>query len=130
MTINLAMYQKKPEEIILEFSKESGIDKELVSDVITAYYKLVKKELENLENLRVNIVHVGTFKVRKKKLDWLIKKLSNEKGFRKKGTPLKNAIHMEIAESIDRLELLSQKYLDALKKRTLLKAKNNENLEK
>jgi len=124
------MYQKKTDEIILEFAKENNLDEDVVSDVINAYYKLVKEELENLENLRVNVVNLGTFKIRKKKLDWLIKKLSKEKGFRKKGTPLKNTIHMEIAESIDRLELLVQKHLDSLKKRTILKSKENENLGK
>jgi nucleoid DNA-binding protein len=123
------MYQKKTDEIISEFAIENDIDKTVVSDIVNAYYKLVKEELENLDNLRVNVVHIGTFKVRKKKLDWLINKLSNEKGFRKKGTPLKNMIHMEIAESIDKLELLSQKYLDALRKRTILKSKDNGDLE-
>ena len=124
------MYQKKTEEIISEFSKENDLDEKIVSDVIKAYYGLVKEEMENLENLRINIVHLGTFKVRKKKLDSLIKKLSKEKGYRKKGTPLKNMIHMEIAESIEKLELLVEKYIDTLKSRTILKNSKNENLEK
>jgi nucleoid DNA-binding protein len=55
-------------------SEEAEVHKDVVDDMITFYYGKVRKTLSNLEHTSVSISNLGTFSLRKTKLEKAIKK--------------------------------------------------------
>ena len=87
-------------------AEEVGVHVSVVDDFITFYYSKVRKALSNLEYPRVNVEGLGTFYLRKTKLDKAIKKnksiLGNlakrtYAGFAKSENIQKNIAQMESA---------------------------------
>jgi nucleoid DNA-binding protein len=57
-----------------DVAKETDVHKDVVDDLITFYYNKVRKSLSNLEDTHINIAGLGTFILRKKRLEKNIKK--------------------------------------------------------
>ena len=57
-----------------DVSEECKVHKDVVDDLITFYYSKVRKSLSNLENINLSVSNLGTFSIRKTKLEKAIKK--------------------------------------------------------
>lgn len=57
-----------------DVAKEIDIHKDVVDDLITFYYNKVRKNLSDLTDTHINIAGLGTFILRKKRLEKNIKK--------------------------------------------------------
>jgi|TARA_E500000305_G_C3977913_1_gene215303 nucleoid DNA-binding protein len=96
-----------------DVAKEVDVHKDVVEDMISFYYSKVRKSLSNLDDTHVNVTGLGTFILRKKRLEKNIKKNKDIIGNLQKMTykgydkyvPVKNKLkQMESA-----LELLNKK---------------------
>jgi hypothetical protein len=58
-------------------AEQYDIPASLVDDIVSFYYKEVRKNLSSLENLRVNLPGLGHFIIQKKSVDALILKYRN-----------------------------------------------------
>ena len=52
-----------------EVAKEIGVHKDVVDDLITFYYNKVRKNLSDLTDTHINVAGLGTFILRKKRLE-------------------------------------------------------------
>jgi hypothetical protein len=59
------MKPKRPKEIIKQVSEELDLPQGLVDDIITFYYKSIRKKLTDLEDLKYKLPGLGDFSVRK-----------------------------------------------------------------
>lgn len=55
------MIPKKPEKIINSVAEDLDLPKSLVDDVVSFYYKNIRKNLSSLETLRINLPGLGHF---------------------------------------------------------------------
>jgi nucleoid DNA-binding protein len=55
------MIPKKPEKIIKIVAEDLDLPKSLVDDVVSFYYKNIRKNLSSLETLRINLPGLGHF---------------------------------------------------------------------
>tara|TARA_R110002020_G_scaffold4711_2_gene20482 strand:+ start:2147 stop:2467 length:321 start_codon:yes stop_codon:yes gene_type:complete len=97
-------------------AQEIEVHKDVVDDLVTFYYNKVRKSLSELIDTNVNIAGLGTFSLRKKKLEKAIKRQKDILGNLEKMTykgydkyvPVKNKLkQMENA-----LEMLDKKIND------------------
>ena len=56
-----------------EVAKEIGVHKDVVDDFVTFYYSRLRKNLSELKDTHINIANLGTFILRKSKLEKAIK---------------------------------------------------------
>lgn len=100
-------------------AEEVGVHSAVVDDFVTFYFGKVRKALSNLDHTRVNVEGLGTFYLRKNKLDKAIKKnksiLGNlakrtYAGFAKSEDIQKNILQMETA--MEKIETDIQKKKD------------------
>ena len=71
------MIPKKPEIVIKEIAEQYDIPESMVDDVVSFYYKEVRKKLSSLEDLRINIPGLGHFVMKKSSVDKMAKKYTN-----------------------------------------------------
>ena len=57
-----------------DVANEIGVHKDVVDDIITFYYAKVRKSLSELKDVDINVIGLGTFVIRKRKLEKAIKK--------------------------------------------------------
>jgi|TARA_R100000988_G_C3960360_1_gene145866 nucleoid DNA-binding protein len=57
-----------------EVANEVGVHKDVVEDIIGFYYANIRKSLSNLSDTHVSVSNLGTFKLRKKRLEKNIKR--------------------------------------------------------
>ena len=85
-----------------DVAKEVGVHKEVVDNLIAFYYAKIRKSLSELEDTHVNIASLGTFTLRKSRLEKTIKRnkdiLGNLEKMTYKGyekyVPVKNKIKL------------------------------------
>jgi nucleoid DNA-binding protein len=58
------MVPKKPKEIINIVSEETDIPFSVIDDIVSFYYKEVRKNLTNLSDLKINIPGLGDFLIK------------------------------------------------------------------
>lgn len=68
------MKPKKPKEIIKQVSEELDLPQELIDDVVTFYYKTMRKKLTDLEDVRYKLPGLGDFVIRRLGVAKLTKK--------------------------------------------------------
>jgi hypothetical protein len=71
------MIPKKPEVVIKVVAEEYDLPVSTVDDIVTFYYKEVRKNLSSLEHIKVNLPGLGDFVMRKRSVESLIKKYKN-----------------------------------------------------
>jgi nucleoid DNA-binding protein len=89
-------------------AKEIKVHKDVVDDLVTFYYARIRKSLSELKDTDVNIAGLGTFTVRKRKLEKAIKRnkdiLGNLEKMTYKGydkyVPVKNKLE-EMEKALD-----------------------------
>ena len=57
-----------------DVAKEIGVHKDVVDDLITFYYGKIRKNLSDLNDTHINIAGLGTFILRKKRLEKAIQR--------------------------------------------------------
>ena len=68
------MIPKKHDEFKKGIAEKVGVHSQLVDDFVTFYYSKVRKQLSSLAYPRIYIEGLGTFHIRKQKLEMAIKK--------------------------------------------------------
>jgi nucleoid DNA-binding protein len=68
------MIPKKPQEIIKQVAEEMDLPQSMVDDIISFYYKEVRRNLSSLEHPKVNLPGLGNFIIKQKAVNILIKK--------------------------------------------------------
>jgi nucleoid DNA-binding protein len=71
------MIPKKPEKIIKQVSEDLDLAETMVDDIVSFYYKEVRKTLSNLEHIRVDVVGLGNFVIKKGSVEKMTKKYQN-----------------------------------------------------
>lgn len=68
------MIPKKAEVIIKQIAEEKDIPASTIDDIVSFYYKEVRKTLSSLEHLKINIPGLGVFTIKQSSVDKLIRK--------------------------------------------------------
>lgn len=68
------MIPKKPALVVKQVAEDMDIPVSTVDDIISFYYKEVRKNLSSLEHLRIDLPGLGNFVIKKKAVDRLSKK--------------------------------------------------------
>ena len=92
------MQPKKPHLIISQVAEELNLPQSLVDDLISFYYKEVRKNLSSLEHPKVNLPGLGDFIILKRSVDRLTYKYTNLSKEYNTDT-FKNYHNLKIAES-------------------------------
>ena len=108
-----------------QIAEEVGVHPKVVDDFITFYYAKLRKSLSTLEYPRVMVDGLGTFFIRKRKLETAIKKnksiLGNLRKRTYKGSEKTYAINKKLEEMESALEIIE----DNLKKKKEFKKNKN-----
>ena len=116
------MNPKKHNEFKKGIAKEVGVHSQLVDDFATFYYAKVRKKLSKLEYPRIYIEGLGTFTLRKTKLETAIKRQKSMlgniakrtyNGYAKSENITENIIEMEIALKQLEKDILTKKEFKA-----------------
>lgn len=105
------MIPVKPKTLFKQIAEEEDISQQLVDDLVTEYYKIIRKILSNLTYTRVNVDGIGQFVVKPKTVQKLIEKynrnLANLDGYSL--TSYHNKIRLESRlEELNNVSLLIQ----------------------
>jgi len=87
-----------------EIAEEIGIHRSLVNDFISFYYTRVRRSLSDLTYPRIYIDGLGTFNLRKKKLEKSIKRNRDILGNLEKMTFKGYDKHIAVKEKLERME--------------------------
>jgi hypothetical protein len=68
------MIPKKPIVIIKQVAEERDLPVSTVDDIVSFYYKEVRRSLSSLDHLRLDLQGLGNFVIKKKSVDRLAKK--------------------------------------------------------
>jgi nucleoid DNA-binding protein len=71
------MIPKKPQAIIDQVSEELNLPKTLVDDIVSFYYKEIRKNLSSLEHPKINLKGLGDFVVLRNPVNRQIDKYTN-----------------------------------------------------
>jgi hypothetical protein len=119
------MVPKKQSEIIKQLAEDTNQDLDLLDDVVSFYYKTLRKRLTSLEDLQILVPQLGTFMARKGNI---VKKLTKIEHLR--STNLDTVQKYAGKKDRDTLEIqlqgLLKKIEDSLEERREFKRKRNE----
>ena len=94
-------------------ANEIGVHKDVVDDIITFYYNKVRKSLSELKDVDINVTGLGTFTIRKKKLEKAIKRnkdiLGNLEKMTYKGYDKYVPVKQKLEEMEKALKMLNEK---------------------
>jgi nucleoid DNA-binding protein len=85
---------------------ELGVSGELISDVVSFYWKEIKKALEEPEHITICIEDFGTFEIRKKQIEYQIEKYKRQIKYMKPTTYTKHVLLNIAANKLSRFEKL------------------------
>ena len=85
-------------------AKEVGVHKDVVDDIVTFYYAKVRKNLSNLTDTHINVTGLGTFSIRKRKLERIIKRNKDILGNLEKMTYKGFEKYLPVKEKLKQME--------------------------
>ena len=97
------MNPKKHKEFKKGIAEEVGVHQQVVDDFISFYYSKIRKKLSTLDYPRINVEGIGTFYLRKGRLETAIKKNKSMLGNIAKRTYNGYAKSENIIENIDQM---------------------------
>lgn len=97
------MIPKKPQIIIKQVAEELDLPQTLVDDIVSFYYKEVRRNLSSLEHSNINLLGLGHFIIKQKSVNMMIKKHESAKKNYNRDT-FKNYHNLKLVEQ--RLEKL------------------------
>jgi hypothetical protein len=95
---------RKVNTLFSSIASEVKISEEAVSDIISFYWKEVRKELEEPEHITLRLEHFGTFEIRKKQVIYMIDKYKSLIKYMKPTTYNKHAMLDSAAKKLEKLE--------------------------
>lgn len=120
------MRPKKYSEFKKGISDEVGLHSEVVDDFVSFYYAQVRKALSNLTAVHIYVENLGTFSLKKQKLERAIKRnksiLGNLKKMTYKGMEKTHAVNDKLKMQEEALNMLNE----AIEKKLEFKNKKNE----
>ena len=105
-------------------AKEIGVHKDVVDNLVTFYYSKVRKSLSNLEDTHINISSLGTFTVRKSRLEKAIKRNKDILGNLEKMTYKGYEKYIPVKNKIKLMETALEKLNEKLKAKKKFKDEN------
>jgi len=100
----------KRKQLIEQLSLSTGLNEQLLDDLVVLYYKEVSSELVRAENVNINVHKLGVFYIKPWSLETTINRMKKMKNAMKKPRSLQAyAIHKEKIEHIELLERLQEK---------------------
>ena len=119
------MNPKKYKEFKRNIAEEVGVHQSVVDDFIAFYYAKLRKHLSNLQYPRIQVDGLGTFILRKSKLDKAIKKNKSMLGNIAKRTYNGFAKSEDIQLNIDNMEKARELIEKNLTDKKIFKNKKN-----
>lgn len=98
------MKPKKYKDFYPDIAKECNAHPELVTNLISFYYDKVRKALSNLESNKIYLPNLGTFSLRKTRLEKSIKRNKDILGNIQKNTYKGYDKHIPVKEKINMFE--------------------------
>ena len=98
------MKPKNHKSFFEDVAKEIGVHKDVVDDIVTFYYGKVRKSLSELKDTHINVANLGTFVLRKSKLEKAIKRQKDILGNLEKMTYKGYDKYVPVKEKIESLE--------------------------
>ena len=95
---------KKYRDLYPEIAKECNAHIDLVGDLVAYYYNEVRKSLSNLKANKIYLSNLGTFSLRKRRLEKSIKRNKDILGNIQKNTYKGYDKHVPVKEKIELLE--------------------------
>lgn len=118
------MKPKSHKSFFENVAKEAEVHKDVVEDIITFYYAQVRKNLSNLTDSHINISGLGTFSIRKRKLEKTIKRNKDILGNLEKMTYKGFDKYLPVKEKLKKMEEALTKINIKLDKRKKFKNEN------
>jgi len=107
-----------------EVAKEIGVHKDVVDDLVTFYYGKIRKSLSELKDSHINVANLGTFILRKSKLEKAIKRQKDILGNLEKMTYKGYDKYVPVKEKIKSLEKALTLVNEKLKNKKSFKNEN------
>lgn len=120
------MNPKKHREFYKGIAEEVGVHHQVVEDFITFYYGKLRKKLSKLDYPKINVDGLGTFELRKGRLEIAIKKNKSMLGNIAKRTYNGYAKSENIIENIDQMTNALNKLEENLELKKDFKNKKND----
>ena len=98
------MIPKKHNQFKNGIAKELGIHEDVVDHFLSFYYSKIRTSLSSLDYPKIQVDGLGTFSIRKNKLDQKIKKYKDILGNTQKHTYKGYAKSVEIAKKLDEMQ--------------------------
>jgi hypothetical protein len=116
----------KVNTLFAEIASEIELSEELVSDIVTFYWKGIKQELEEPNNISFRIDCFGTFEIRKQQVIYMIDKYERILKFMKPTTYSRHVLMDLTIKKLDRLKkLLKSCEQQELKKKQVREIQKN-----
>jgi hypothetical protein len=116
---------KKYRDFYPDIAKECNAHPELVADLISFYYDRVRKALSDLEASRIYLPNLGTFSLRRNRLEKSIKRNKDILGNIQKNTYKGYGKHIPVKEKIETLEKALEVLKEELTDKKKFKDENN-----
>lgn len=111
------MIPKKPKEIIKQLSEEIDVPVDTIDDIVESYYKEIRKTLSDMQHIKVNVLGIGDFIMRRSIVSASIKNCN--KMYDRTGTDTFTSYHNKkrIGERLQKLTLASKMIEEFIEKR-------------
>lgn len=119
------MKPKKYKDFYPDIAKECNAHPELVADLISFYYDKVRKALSDLESSKIYLPNLGTFSLRKNRLEKSIKRNKDILGNIQKNTYKGYGKHLPVKEKIKMLEKALIEVEEKITDKKIFKDENN-----
>lgn len=119
------MKPKSYKELLDGVAEEVGVHPNVVDDFVSFYYSKVRKTLSSLSYPYVMVDNLGTFFIRKNKLDKLIKRQKDILGNLGKQTYNGYEKTTAVKEKLVELNKISEMYTEVIKEKKEFQSKKN-----
>ena len=116
---------KKYRDLYPEIAEECNAHIDLVGDLVAYYYNEVRKSLSNLKANKIYLSNLGTFSLRKRRLEKSIKRNKDILGNIQKNTYKGYGKHIPVKEKIEILEKALTNIEEELKTKNKFRDENN-----
>jgi len=111
------MKPKSYKEFKADIAEEVGVNASVVDDLVSFYFSKVRRSLSDLEDIRVYVDSLGTFSIRKTRLEKAIIKNKSYLGNLEKLTYNGYDKSISVQNKIETLEAALEKVEESIKKR-------------
>ena len=118
------MKPKNPKEFYSDIAKEIEVHKDVVNDLVAFFYAKFRKNLSELKAPKINLPGLGTFSIRKKKLEKAIKRNKDILGNLEKMTYKGYEKFVPVKNKIEEMETALKLINENIKAKTKFKNEN------